>query len=99
MSDFFKNIPKIKGKLDIYPLIHYGDTLGINIIGNPDGLRSLAKLLQYLADWDQNLSGMPVGEREHIHISPESQLDDHSCQVEICRADAKGTGELPDFMK
>lgn len=98
--DFFKQIPKIKGKIDIYPEIHYDNVPSVTIIGDPAGLKSLANLLTFLADWDQNESGCPDGEREHIHLNPEckEQLGDHSCQVEICRADAKGTGQLPDFM-
>ena len=34
----------------------------------------------------------------NIHIHPEYQLGEHSCELEIFRADAKGTGEFPDFM-
>ena len=35
----------------------------------------------------------------NLCIYPEFQLGDHSREVEICRADAKGTGELPDYME
>ena len=93
-----EHIPVKKGCLDIYPEIHYGQTLSISVIGDPEGLRYLADLLYYLADFNQNDNPDPPGTREHIHLSPECQLGEHSCQVELCRADAKGTGELPDFM-
>ena len=93
------NLPSKKGCLDIFPEIHHGQTLNITVMGDPDGLRYLADLLNYLADFNQDDNSDPVGNREHIHLSPECQLGEHSCQVELCRADAKGTGQLPDFMR
>ena len=98
MNNIYSDQPEKSGKLDIYPDIHCGSVLGVNIVGDPDGLRYLAKLLNYLAGFDQNKNSDPKGSREHIHLSSESHLGEHSCQVELCRADAKGTGQLPDFM-
>jgi hypothetical protein len=92
-------LPNKKGNLDIYPAIHHGNVPSVTIIGDPKGLRYLADLLHAVADEDQNKTSAPDGTREHIHIHPEQQLGEHSCEVEICRADAKGTKELPDFMK
>lgn len=87
-----------KSKLDIYPEIHNGNCVTISIIGNPKGLKTLAKLLVDLADLDQEASDDPEGTREHVHIHPNSVLGNNSCEVEICRADAKGTGAFPEFM-
>jgi len=92
-------LPKKKGHLDIYPEIHYGNTPSVTIIGDPDGLRHLANLLHAVADENQGKTSAPEGTREHIHIHPEQHLGEHSCEVEICRADEKGTGDLPDFMQ
>jgi hypothetical protein len=89
-----------KGKLAIYPEITDGNILSIAIVGDPAGLRRLAKMVLDLANMDQEKAKeIPIGEREHIHLHARAQLHWHSCEVEICRADAKGTGELPDFMK
>ncbi|MHC4541833.1 MAG: Imm32 family immunity protein [Planctomycetota bacterium] len=91
--------PENKGKLDIYPRIDEGDSLSVTIMGDPNGLRYLSEILRTLADFDQESDNSPAGEREHIHLHRQCQLGEHSCEVEICRADAKGTGELPDFMR
>ena len=97
MSTYYN--PKIEGKINIFPSILDGNIAKVTIIGDPKGLNSLAKLLQWLADFDQNKNYDPVGEREHIHLHANEPLGWHSCEVEVCRADAKGTGELPDYMK
>ena len=92
-------LPENKGKLNIYPEISEGISPSVTIIGDPDGLRYLSEVLKVLADYDQNSDKTPVGERVHIHLHRQYQLGKRSCEVEICRADAKGTGEFPDFMK
>jgi hypothetical protein len=92
-------IPENNGKLDIFLKNDEDNVREIMIIGDPDGLRYLSEVLNVLADYDQDNSNCPIGEREHIHLHAECQLGKHSCEVEVCRADAKGTGELPDFMK
>jgi hypothetical protein len=70
------------------------------ICGDPAGLRYLANVLNWLADFDQNTNSDPVGTREHLHLRPGEEVDSQSFYVEVCRADAKGTGELPHyFMK
>ncbi len=91
--------PEIKGKLDIYPEIIDGNQIKVTIIGDPKGLISLAELLRTLALFDQNKNDDPIGEREHVHLRSNLQLGYHSCEVELCRADAKGTGQLPEFME
>lgn len=86
------------GKLDIYPKV-IGNSSEVKIIGDPDGLRYLANLLNTIADFDQNENSAPESSREHTHLTPTTHLGYFSSHVEICRADAKGTGELPDYME
>lgn len=69
----------------------------ILIHGNPDGLKSLAKLLLKLADLNQDkVDGLPIGAREHIHLRPKFDLAVSSTEVIIGRLDAKGTGAFYD---
>jgi hypothetical protein len=86
--------PRIKGNLEISK-----SRCGVFIGGDPQGLRSLAKLLNWLADVDQESHPtMPDGEREHIPLYPNApyeQLTRYSVATELCRLDAKGTGEFP----
>ena len=86
---------RIKGHLEISKR-----RSGVFIGGDPKGLRSLAKILICLADADQESHpNMPDGEREHVHLycTPQlRQLTPFSVETEICRLDAKGTGEFPD---
>jgi hypothetical protein len=91
--------PDKSGNINIYPEIVEGNIVTISIVGDPRGLQYLAELLNYLADFDLEKSPIQVGDREHIHLHAKEQLGAHSCEVEICRADAKGTGELPEFMR
>jgi hypothetical protein len=91
---------KITGHLDIFiaqnedecdgEIIKWQDLL---IHGDPEGLRSLAKILIDLADANQNDNAdLPIGAREHIHLRPNYDLSSSSEQVIIGRLDAKGTG-------
>jgi hypothetical protein len=88
--------PAVKGAVEI---TH--DRHGVFIGGDPEGLRSLASLLQWLADADQEIQKMPDGERMHVHLHPKignigfDSLTEGSEETEVCRLDAKGTGELP----
>src|SRR4051812_44161132 len=72
---------------------------GVFIGGDPEGLRSLARLLVWLADVDQESHpSMPDGEREHVHLYSDpmyKHLTPFSVTTELCRLDAKGTGEFP----
>ncbi len=72
--------------------------LRVEIWGDPEGLRYFAAVLNWLADFDQAKNSDPTGTREHLHLMPGEQIDTWSCYVDVCRADAKGTGELPEFM-
>lgn len=73
---------------------------GVLISGNPAGLRSLARILVWLADVDQEQHpSMPDCEREHTHlyaVGPYAHLTHLSVTTELCRLDAKGTGDYPD---
>lgn len=96
MSKYPRCPSKIKGTLEISKSRN-----GVFIGGDPEGLRSLAKILDWLADINQeNHPNMPDGEREHVHLYcdpalPQAQLTPFSANTELCRLDAKGTGEFP----
>ena len=50
-------------------------------------------LLTRIADLNQdNISGLPIGAREHIHLRPDIDLSKSSVEVIVGRIDAKGTG-------
>jgi len=59
-------------------------------------------LLVWIADVDQEaISSQPDGERFHVHLSGKdapgfASLTPFSANTELCRLDAKGTGELPE---
>src|ERR1700752_5254326 len=91
---------KITGNVDIFiaenederdgEIIKWQDIL---IHGDPEGLRSLAKVLINLADTNQNDDvDLPIGAREHVHLRPNYDLSNSSEKVIIGRLDAKGTG-------
>lgn len=92
----------IKGHVDIKVIEDSDEFEGnietwqeILIHGDPDGLRSLARLLIKIADTNQDeRSDIPKGAREHIHLRPKLDLSESSNQVTIGRLDAKGTGEF-----
>ena len=92
----------IKGHLDIKVIEDSDEFEGeietwqeILIHGDPDGLRSLADLLTKIADLNQNdKPDLPIGAREHIHLSPGLDLSKNSNKVIVGRIDAKGTGEF-----
>ena len=94
----------ITGNLDIFivqnedeydgEIIKWQDIL---IHGDPKGLKSLAALLIKLADTNQNdIVGLPIGAREHVHLRPKYDLSNSSEMVIIGRLDAKGTGAFYD---
>ena len=88
--------PGLRGTIEVSQGKH-----GIFIGGDPEGLRSLAKLLTWLAGVDQADSAVPDGERTHVHLYPAAPdtgsgaLTPWSKPTEVCRLDAKGTGEMP----
>ena len=66
--------------------------------GDPEGLRSFARLLLRLADLPQDeLSALPLGAREHVSLRPDFDLSNSStAEVVVGRLDAKGTGSFYD---
>ena len=67
------------------------------IHGDPEGLRSFAKLLIKIADLNQdNVADLPVGAREHYHLGPNLELGKSSVETIVGRLDAKGTGLFYD---
>jgi len=72
----------------------------IVIAADPEGLKSFARMLIWLAEVDQeSIEHMTDGEREHIHLSPGTHISNNSAETEICRLDAKGTGTFPKTYK
>jgi hypothetical protein len=60
------------------------------IAGDPEGLRSLGRLLTWLGDADQEQwPYLPPGGHAHIHIYPKDDISADSREVELMRLDAK----------
>ncbi len=97
---------EIKGHLDIFVSHNEDDFEGeiskweeILIHGDPEGLRSFAKLLTDIADLNQEEVDdkfLPTGAREHYHLRPEFELANSSDTVIAGRLEAKGTGVFYD---
>ena len=93
---------EITGNLDVFVSENENEFEGeitkwneILIHGDSEGLKSLAKLLNRIADLNQNeITELPIGAREHIHLSPNVDLSKSSVEVIIGRLDAKGTKEF-----
>ena len=91
-----QSYPGIRGNLEIMGYEDDG-VPHVNIHGDAAGLRSLAKLLETLADVDQKtLEGYPDYAREHVHLGPDFQLSLSSHRTIVGRLDDKGTGGFPD---
>lgn len=99
-----KYISEITGNLDIFIAQNEDDWDGekikwqeVLIHGDAEGLKSFAALLIKLADVNQNeIIGLPIGAREHVHLRPRYDLSNSSEQVIVGRLDAKGTGIFYD---
>jgi hypothetical protein len=95
---------EIQGVLDVFvargETEENGEIAQVNEIlihGNPEGLRSLAKLLLEIAELDQEAvddKHLPVGAREHYLLRPGLELSASSDQIVVGRIDAKTTGEF-----
>lgn len=95
---------EIEGELDIFVAHNEDEDDGvfkkwdeILIHGNPEGLKSLAKLLLEIAELDQEEvedEYLPNGAREHYHLTPDKELSKSSNPVIVGRLDAKGTGDF-----
>jgi hypothetical protein len=95
---------EITGHIDIFIADEECDFEGeitkwqnVLIHGDPEGLRSLAKLLIKLADLNQDtLTKLPIGDGEHYHLRPNFDISQSSVEVIVGRLDAKGTGDFYD---
>jgi hypothetical protein len=95
---------EIKGHLDIFVTDNEGEDDGeirkwqeVLIHGDPEGLRTFAKLLIAIADLNQKQeTELPVGAREHYHLRPNWELGKSSVETIVGRLDAKGTGDFYD---
>ena len=93
---------EIKGILDVFVSRNEAEENGellawneIMIHGNPEGLKSLAKLLLEIAELNQEevaAEYLPAGAREHYQLRPGIELSASSDQVIVGRLDAKATG-------
>jgi len=91
---------EITGHLDIIVADNEGEFEGkisksqeVLIHGDPEGLRSFARLLMKLAHLNQDdITDLSVGAREHIHIRPNWDISKSSVEVIAGRIDGKGTG-------
>jgi len=94
----------ITGQLDIFVANEEDEWEGeiekwqdVIIHGDPEGLKSLARLLTRIADLNQEeIADLPIGAREHVHLRPKLELSKSSVEVIIGRLDAKGTGAYYD---
>jgi hypothetical protein len=95
---------EIQGELDII-ISHNEDEIDgvttswdeVLIHGNPEGLKSFAKLLLEIAELNQEDvedKYLPIGAREHYQLRPGIELSKSSIEVIVGRLDAKGTGEF-----
>jgi hypothetical protein len=95
---------EIKGHLDIYAYDNEDEFEGeihkwqnVMIHGDPEGLKSFAKLLIKIDNLNQdNEEGLPIGAREHYHLRPNWELGKSSVEAIVGRIDAKGTGLFYD---
>jgi hypothetical protein len=95
---------EITGHLDIFVADNEDELEGeiekwqeVLIHGDPEGLRSFARLLMKIADLNQeNRTDLPIGTREHYHLRPNLELSKSSIQAIVGRIDAKGTGHFYD---
>ena len=97
---------EIEGELDIFIIRNEDEYEGetttweeVLIHGTPEGLKSFAKLLITIAELNQeNVEDkyLPIGAREHYHLSPGIELSRSSNEVIVGRLDAKGTGTFYD---
>lgn len=97
---------KIQGELDIFVSHNFDENEDeticcdeVLIHGNPEGLKSFAKLLIDIAELKQeelDNKYLPIGAREHYHLRPGIELSKSSVEVVVGRLDAKGSGSFYD---
>ncbi len=96
---------EIAGHLEIKVIENEDDSDGnvtkwneVLIHGDPEGLKSLANQLIYLAELDQEKvedKYLPNSSREHLHFNPNLELSKSSTETIIGRLDSKGRKEFP----
>jgi hypothetical protein len=80
--------PRIAGRVSITE-----EEGKVVIAGDPEGLRSLGRLLTWLGDQDvEQWPYLKPGGHAHIHLYPKDDMLEGSRQVELVRLDAKGEG-------
>ena len=90
-----RNYTKVKGHLEIRA-VDDGEQY-VFIHGDKNGLLSLSKLIAEIATIDQTkLNDLPIGAKEHVHLSPNVQLSKSSNSTIVGRLDAKGYGDFHD---
>jgi hypothetical protein len=78
--------PKLTGNISITD-----EEEKVVIAGDPEGLRSLGRLLIWLGEADQEQwPYLPAGGHAHLHIYPKDDISEGSREVELMRLDAKG---------
>jgi len=81
--------PKLTGNISITD-----EEEKVVIAGDPEGLRSLGRLLIWLGEADQEQwPYLPAGGHAHLHIYPKDDISEGSREVELMRLDAKGEEE------
>lgn len=76
------------------------ENLSIHINGDPEGLKSLAEFLLYLANLNQEKVDdkvLPVGASEHTNLMSNLDLSRTSNETMIGRLDRKGIDTFPDW--
>jgi len=87
--------PGIKGNIEIFSDDDDGAP-HVFIHGDPEGLRSFAKLLIALAERDQNnISDEFIGFQEHVHLIPDFDISKSSLKTIVGRLDGAKTGIFP----
>jgi hypothetical protein len=96
--DSYPGLPESRGLLSITSESSNGGQPFVRITGDSEGLLYLSQLLHYMSKVDVEKQDMPRGARAHVPLRPRYHLLEGSCEIEVCRAEAKETGELPaDF--
>ena len=85
------NPPRLTGYQTAFTIEEVEGEREIFIYGDPAGLRSLAKLLEFVADIDQKKEQVSEHDSYHVHAVITGQYEAHSDRITIGRAeDMKG---------
>ena len=90
--------PEPRGRIWVAPRVVNNREITVGILGDGEGLQYLAGVCRYLSSLDQPAAGIPPGSREHVHLELAGALGSPSSYVELSRADASGTGEIPGWL-